>query len=230
MLSVPPASLDNQYGRTHCFGHVTPLAQGKVALRRAAGGAPARVRGVQRARHRPGCRRTAGFLHEPFRFEGGVRARDPRALPGDDERCGDGDAAERRAAAASSVARVDRRAARVPSQGRHASRVPVWKPQRRSQRGKRGDSHSCRFGVRGEPGVGGLLPGSSDRRGASWRPTATCRSSQASSSARCRAPFSWRRRSAAPSRWNASSASSSGTCFPRATGHRNDVARREAAT
>jgi TetR/AcrR family transcriptional repressor of nem operon len=55
--------------------------------------------GVQRARHHSSSRRTSGVVHEPFRFEGSIWTRDPRALPSDDERCGESDATQRPATA-----------------------------------------------------------------------------------------------------------------------------------
>src|ERR1700719_1167127 len=96
--------------------HGAALKQGKAALRRTTPGARAWVRCVQRARHHPGGRSSAWVVHEPLRFERSIWTRDPRALPGDDERECPGDIAKRPAAAASSLASMDRWTARLPSQ------------------------------------------------------------------------------------------------------------------
>src|SRR5580692_6152254 len=59
---------------------------------------------------------------------------------------------------------------------------------------------------------------------ASWRPARTYGSSQASSSARSRAPSLLRRRSVVPFRWNASNESSFSICFPRGMPRQNGAA------
>ncbi len=92
---------------------VAHFEQGEAPQRRPSRRPPARVRRVERAGHRSRRRRAARLVHEPLRFEGSIRARDPRAVPRHDERRGRRDAAERRAASAPPAAGLDRQPARL---------------------------------------------------------------------------------------------------------------------